>query len=128
MRRLVSVAMGMALALTVLVVVPAAADPAIVARDAGPCAMPASDADGDILFDGDNSEATHIVANDNVVVLTCKGSEVTNESGRGQHFSGFPCMVVLGGEEWTTDDTHATVAKNGQGTMTCKVDLGDVPV
>jgi hypothetical protein len=95
------------------------AEPAIVVRDAGPCGMPGADADGNIIFGG-IGEATHIVENGNMVKLTCKGTEITNLSGRAQHFRGFPCGIILAnGDVVISTDTHATISPNGQATMTC---------
>ena len=98
----------------------ALADPALVInRGTGLCGMPGADADGNIIFGGFGVAQT-IVENDNIVIFTCKGSDLTNLSGRGQSFSGFGCGVVLpSGGVQGTNDTHATVAASGKGSMTC---------
>lgn len=98
----------------------ACADPAIVVRDAGPCGMAGADANGNMIFGG-LGEATHVVENGNNVTLTCKGRNITNLSGKAQHFSGFPCGIFLlsDGSFVVTTDSHATVAKNGNATLTC---------
>jgi hypothetical protein len=108
---------AMCLLFIAAVVVPAIyASPAVVIKDAGLCGMPGSDADGNIIFGGIGN-VTHDVINDNHEVFKCKGEGLTNLSGKGQSFKDFGCGTFSG----VTTDTHATVAKNGNGTMTCKV-------
>ena len=98
---------------------PVAADPAIVVRDVGPCGMPGSDANGNIILGGIGT-STHVMENDNKVSLTCKGTNLVNLSGSGQHFSGFGCGIISpSGQLFITADTHATVSASGNGTLTC---------
>lgn len=105
-----------------LLVVPALyADPAIVIKNSGRCGMAGSDANGNIIFGGFGLQTTRM-ENGNKVMLKCKGSDIANFSGSGQHFEGFRCGVGFpsGGFRITTD-SHATVAKNGNATLTCTV-------
>jgi hypothetical protein len=119
-RKLISLSLGVALATTVFVAVPAAADSAVVVRDQGMCGMPGADADGNITFGG-IGEVTHIVENQNRVIMTCKGDGLVNDSGRGQHFSGYTCGTLRpDGSFVFTDDSHATVSKSGKGSVTCR--------
>jgi hypothetical protein len=101
----------------------AMAEPAAIIKDDGLCGMPGADANGNFIFGG-VGQVTHVVENGNTIVFTCKGTGLTNLSGRGQNFNSFLRGVIspytLSGE--ITDDTHATVAANGNGTMTCVVD------
>ena len=121
MRKLVSMAAGLALATTVFAAVPASADPAVVIRPDGMCGMPGADADGNIIRGG-IGVVTHVVQNDNHLLMTCKGQGITNLSGRGQHLSGFGCAVTPAvGQMVVTDESHATVSKSGKATLTCTV-------
>ena len=96
-----------------------AADPAIVIKNDGVCGMPGADADGNIIFGGLGTVTT-IVENGNKVMLKCKGEGITNDSGKGRHFSGFLCGVgVPSGGFVVTTDSHATVSASGVGTLTC---------
>lgn len=101
----------------------AAAGPAIVVRNDAPCGMAGAAADGNLILGGIGA-ATHMVENDNKVSLTCKGSDLANLSGSGQHFSGFLCGVVVPstGAVVVTADSHATVSRSGQGSLTCTFD------
>jgi hypothetical protein len=99
----------------------ASADPAIVIhKESGLCGMPGSDADGNFIFGG-LGQVWHIVENANKVILKCRGENITNLSGRGQSFRSFGCGIIApsGGFFFTTD-SHATVAPNGQASLTCK--------
>ena len=97
----------------------ATAEPAIVIKNDGLCGMPGSNAAGNIIFGG-YGIATTKVENGNKVTLSCKGSDVFNLSGRGQHYSGFACGVrVHSGELVVTADSHATVSRSGKGSLTC---------
>lgn len=118
MRKLVSIAAGLALASTVLVAIPASAGPAFVAKDQGICGMVGADKDGSFMFGGLGT-VTHVVVNKNWAIMKCKGKGITNRSGRTQHFSGFPCGVI--GKSGWVYDSHATVTKNGNATVTCKM-------
>jgi len=95
------------------------ADPAIVIKNDGQCGMPGSDEDGEIIFGGVGTQTTKL-ENGNKVMLKCKGTGITNESGRGQSFSGFNCGIFSpSGDFIIADDTHATVSASGVGTLTC---------
>ncbi|MEX1296048.1 MAG: hypothetical protein AB1Z67_07745 [Candidatus Limnocylindrales bacterium] len=125
MRRVISLAMGVALAVTVFAAVPASAQPAIVIHDQGMCGLPGADADGGLIFGGYGT-VTHVVENSNYTIMKCKSRDLVNESGRAQTFSGYACGVVLpSGGFAVTEDSHATVSKSGRGTVTCKVSRTD---
>ncbi len=95
------------------------ADAAIVIKNDGICGMPGADANGDITYGGLGIVTTR-VENGNKVSQTCKGRNLTNLSGRGQHFAGFLCQInTPTGPVVVTTDTHATVAASGNGSMTC---------
>ena len=104
----------------------AKADPgngAIVIKNDGLCGMPGSDASGNIIFGGIGQVTTN-VTNGNHVILTCKGTGIENDSGRGQNFDGFGCGVIDGnGNFYFTTDSHTTISASGNGTLTCKVTL-----
>jgi hypothetical protein len=63
-----------------------------------------------------------MVENGQWAIMKCQGQGVTNESGRTQHYSGLLCGV-LGKSGWASD-SHATVTKNGNATLTCKMPVG----
>jgi hypothetical protein len=121
-QRVATLVAAMAVAAS-LVVSPAtaSADPAIVIHKAPEvfCAMPGSDAQGSIIFGG-LGQPWHVVENANNVILRCRGENITNLSGRGQSFRGFECGLGLpsGGFALATD-TYATIAPNGQASLTC---------
>ena len=97
------------------------ADPAIVIKDNGVCGMPGSDEEGNRIGGG-LGNLTMTLENGNKVMMKCKGTGITNESGRGQSFSGFGCGIFPPtgtGDPIETFDTHATVSASGVGTMTC---------
>ena len=95
------------------------ADPAIVIKNDGLCGMVGSDDEGDIIFGG-LGNLTTTIENGNKVIMKCKGAGITNDSGRGQSFSGFLCgLHPPSGGLIVTDDTHATVSASGNGTLTC---------
>lgn len=95
------------------------ADPAIVIKNDGACGMPGSDEGGNLTFGGLGTQTTK-VENDAKVMLKCKGSGITNESGSGQIFEEFTCgLFDAEGNLRLTNDTHATVSASGVGTMTC---------
>lgn len=120
--------MGAAVALAVVAGVMASvqqtvqAGPAIVIKNDGLCGMPGADEDGNPSYI-DGGIVTTVVENGNRVIVKCKGENVTNLSGQGQHYSGFACGIVLPSDESETviitDDTHATVSASGVGIMTC---------
>jgi hypothetical protein len=118
MRKLVSIAAGLALATTVFAAVPASADPAVVATNQGICGMVGADKDGTPIFGGLGT-VTHVVVNDDHSIMKCKGTGIDNLSGRTQHFSGFTCGVI--GQSGWAYDSHATVSKSGKATLTCRV-------
>jgi len=89
---------------------------AVVIKNDGACGMPGSDANGNLIAGG-LGQVTTDVTNNNQQMLSCKGTDITNLSGQGQHFSGFLCGTFAG----PTTDSHATVSKDGQATLTCIV-------
>ena len=77
------------------------------------------DENGNFIFGGEGVLITEI-ENENKVMLKCKGTDITNDSGRGQKFSGFLCGVFdAEGTLFLTEDTHAAVSASGVGTLTC---------
>ena len=95
------------------------ADPAIVIKNDGLCGMPGADANGELAFGGLGTQTTK-VENDDKVMLKCKGTGITNDSGTGQIFEGFTCgLLDADGNLTVTEDTHATVSARGIATMTC---------
>lgn len=108
----------------VLMATPSFADPAIVIhKDSGLCGMPGSDANGDITFGGIGNIWLD-VTNNNKVQLTCKGTGMTNDSGKGQHYTGFVCGLVDGnGNGYVTTDSEATVSASGNSSLKCTVTL-----
>ena len=105
--------------------VAALADPAIVIKNGGLCGMPGADEEGNLIFGGFGI-ATTVVQNDNKVMLKCKGYEIENLSGFGQHFRDFGCGVQLpAGGFVMTNDTHATVSADGVSTLTCTLHFAD---
>ena len=113
--------LALACAVTVAAVVAVAApktsaDGAAVIKNDGLCGMVGSDADGNQIFGG-IGQVTTDVKNANQEMLSCKGSGIANDSGRGQHFDGFLCGTFSG----LTTDSHATVTPSGQATLTCIV-------
>ena len=99
----------------------AIADPAIVVKPNGNCFIKGIDVNGnpDGAL-GVNTSDTMIVENGNKVTLICKAT-VTNLSGKGQHFKGFPCGLTIpsSGVFVVTTDTIASVSKTGQATLKC---------
>jgi hypothetical protein len=121
MRKLVSIAAGLALATTVFAAVPASADQAVVTHAGGVCGMVGADKDGNFIFGGYGT-VTHMVVNDNYAIMRCQASGITNDSGSTQRFTGFPCGV-RGMDGWAYD-SHATITKNGNASLTCKMPVG----
>jgi hypothetical protein len=97
-----------------------AVEAAIVIHDNGQCGMPGSDANGDITFGGIGSMFSAL-ENDGKVMIKCKGQDLLNESGRAQNYEGFICGLLApsSGELLVTTDSHANVAPNGNGSLTC---------
>jgi hypothetical protein len=89
---------------------------AVVIKNDGSCGMLGSDADGNQIFGG-IGQVTTDVTNKNKEMLKCKGTGITNLSGKGQSFDGFLCGTLSG----STTDSHATVSASGVGTLTCTV-------
>ena len=108
MRKIISLSLGVALASTVFVAVPASADPAAVVRDHPVfgdhpvCGIAGANSSGELVGDP-SGVLTHVVQNDHHAVMTCKGDAVVNDSGRTQHYSGFACGVYLPGGGYTHD-------------------------
>ncbi len=95
------------------------ADGAIVIKNDGLCGMVGADENGDLVLGGIGLQTTK-VENGNKVMLKCKGTDITNDTGRAQSFSGFVCGVFdAEGTLFLTEDTHATVSASGVGTLTC---------
>ena len=97
------------------------ADPAIVVKPNGDCFINGIDANGnpDPVLGAITSD-TMIVENGNKVTLICKAT-VTNLSGRGQHFKGFPCGITIpsSGVFVVTTDSSRSVSASGQATLKC---------
>lgn len=122
MRRIISLSMGVAFAVTAFAALPASAEPAVVVRG-DVCGLPGVTAEGDLggVYMGTTSNA---VRNKNNAKVTCKG-ESANDAGRTLHFSGFGCLVSpLDGSDYIlTYDSHATITKKGKATLTCRTTL-----
>jgi hypothetical protein len=121
MKRLwVGAAGGLAIVVCVLVSQPQVfAGPAIATSTGGECGMPGADEDGNMIFGGVGEKTTEI-ENGNRVTMRCKGTGITNDSGRMQTFSGFSCGISMAdGSIVVTQDSRASVSARGVGTMTC---------
>ena len=90
------------LALSLIVVTTADAAPAIVIKNDGLCGLPGSDEAGNITFGGIGLRL--LLENDNKVMLICKGTDITNLSGRGQSFSEFGCGIITPGGDFVVND------------------------
>jgi hypothetical protein len=91
----------------------------------GPCNMVGSDANGNLILGGAGAVSTK-VENNNKLMITCKGTGITNLSDRTQVFRGFACTILGlkdGGAPHPTTDSHATVTREGNATLTCSADL-----
>ena len=91
----------------------------------GPCTMLGSDANGNPIIGGAGLISTK-VENNNKLMITCKGTGITNLSGRTQIFRNFNCTVIGlkdGGLPHPTTDSHTTVTKDGNATLTCTAQL-----
>lgn len=96
------------------------AEQAVVVKEGGPCGMVGSDKDGEIILEGGVGTITTVVENGNKVMMTCHGTGITNESGRGQQFDGFPCGIRKpSGGVVLAQDTHATISASGVAMMSC---------
>ena len=96
-------------------------DPAIHLKD-GDCNLLGANADGS-SFCCTLGEVINSTENGNRVTLKCRDLDGTNDSGRGQHYEGFGCNVILpeGGVAFTTD-THATVSASGNSSLDCTIE------
>jgi hypothetical protein len=92
---------------------------AVIAGVGDPCAIPGSEADGDLILNGGLGTITSLVERDSRVTLQCRGAGITNESGRGQSYFGFPCLVPTSSGSFETLDSHSTVSPNGTGHLSC---------
>lgn len=95
----------------------------MTAPEETPCLLPGADEDGNLIVGG-IGEVVILVENDNHMILKCMGKDITNLSGKGQHFEGFECFIDVDGDgvaDVSTFDTHATVSKSGVSSLTCKV-------
>ena len=95
-----------------------------VEKESGTCGMVGSGPNGEAIFGGFGVVAT-AVENNNKVMISCKGTGITNLSGRTQTYRDFPCGIigVKDGTEYLTTDSHATVTKDGNATLTCTAQL-----
>ena len=101
----------------------AIADPAVVIKNDGECGMVGSDPSGAQIFGGIGRVETN-VTNGNKVMIVCKADNITNLSGRGQHYNDFGCGVIdANNSYYYTTDSIATVAPNGKATLKCTYSL-----
>jgi hypothetical protein len=92
---------------------------AIVIKNDGSCGMPGSDANGNMIFGGIGTVTT-LVENSNKIMISCKGSGITNLSGSGQSFKGFGCGIVDPNFNFFfTTDSSTTISASGQATLKC---------
>jgi len=109
----------LALTLGLVLAKAVSAAPAIVIKNDGLCGMLGSDASGNPIFGG-IGEVTTSVTNDNKTTITCKGTGIENDSGRGQSYKGFLCGIIDPfGNFLITSDSHATVSASGNATLKC---------
>ena len=90
--------------------------------DSHDCPMPGSDANGKLIFGG-VGEAVVTVENENFVILTCLGMDITNDSGRAQVFDemDFTCSILTAsGDVVQADEARVTITPTGVASMTCK--------
>jgi hypothetical protein len=117
----VSIAAAVCLAVVVGLMLnaqPVSAQAAIVIHDNGECGLAGSDANGDIIAGGTGNMFLY-VENGNKVTIKCIGAAI-NDSGQGQHYSGFDCGILTADQQFIiTDDSHATVSASGVSTLTC---------
>jgi hypothetical protein len=92
---------------------------AAIAGAGDPCAIPGAEADGDLILNGGLGTITSLVERDSRVTLQCRGSGITNDTGRGQSYFGFPCLVPTSSGTFETLDSHSTVSTNGTGHLSC---------
>ena len=120
---------GLFLGLSVTVTAAIVAAGAFSAQAAGPsaavfavgdaCAIPGAEADGDILLSGGFGTITSLVERDARVTLHCRGTGITNLSGSGRAYSGFPCAIPTSGGVVQTFDSQASVSASGNGRLQC---------
>ena len=95
---------------------------AAVIHDDGTCGMPGSDANGNMSRGGFGRIAVR-VTNNNRATITCTALPGTlmNLSGTAQHYSDFLCFLQSArtGQLLVGNDSHATVAANGAGSVHC---------
>lgn len=119
MRRLLAVVFGVTCVAATGGVAQAAGGPAVVIKGGNQCSLPGADANGNRVFGG-YGVRTIKLQNGNKVMITCRGTGITNESGTGQVYEGFGCSTVApDGNHYTTTDSRATVSASGVATMTC---------
>ncbi len=127
MRKLISLAAGLALTLTVFAAIPVSADPdgsnpnaAVIIRDVG-CGV----------FDGNGvvvAAEGKTVINLNVGTVTCKVKGVANDTGRAVDYDsqnnpvgpGLACGVPPAGG---TDQRHETISASGNVTLVCHLPI-----
>jgi hypothetical protein len=92
---------------------------AAIAGEGDTCGLPGAEADGDLILVGGLGTVTNLIERPSRVTMQCKGTGITNLSGSGQSFSGFPCTIAASGGVFETFDSSATVSPNGNGRLTC---------
>ncbi|MFN1835287.1 hypothetical protein AB2B38_008495 [Balneola sp. MJW-20] len=95
---------------------------AIINMNDGTCGMSGADIDGNRIFGGFGIVELRL-SNNNKAMIVCKGTGLVNDSGSAQHYDGFNCGVISKktGQFYITQDSQATVSKNGNGTLKCTV-------
>ena len=86
--------------------------------------MVGSDATGGLIGGGAGTIATK-VQNNNKLMITCKGTGITNLSGRTQIFRDFNCNVIglKDGVPHPTTNSFAIITSDGVSSLTCTADL-----
>ena len=93
--------------------------PAMAMTGDGECGMPGADENGNMIFGG-VGETTTEIENGSRVTMRCKGTGITNDSGRMQTFEGFSCGITMAdGSIVVTQDSRANVSARGAATMAC---------
>ena len=122
MHKHITRSLGLALLAMALVAVPASAGSAAAQRDLGGCVMPGADADGNFAYGG-IGEATNLVQQNGRATMSCKGTDLANDSGRAQHFSGFTCYSLTDSGTFAEGVGSATISKSGNGSLKCEAAL-----
>lgn len=122
MHKHITRSLGLAMLAMALVAVPASTGSAAAERDLGGCVMPGADADGNFAYGG-IGEATNLVQQNGRATMSCKGTDLANESGRAQHFSGFTCYSLTDSGTFAEGVGSATISKSGNGTLKCEAAL-----